>query len=162
MKKKARFFANLIAGCAFVIGVMLIAYGFSPKEASIMPPAVVTDEGVVVKMTAQDTFHIQVRFNGHMLPMIIDPGSVFTVITEEDAEPIEGMTVFGEVNLVTASGVVVKGSKVLIARVEIGPILAENVVVAMVRDKNFPTLLGMSFLKHIQWRYGEGRMILSQ
>jgi len=92
--------------------------------------------------------------------MMLDTGATDVAIPQDLAHELE-LPELARVRMRTANGVV-EGYRTELDEVSLGPIRLHNVSAAVVPNLAGDVLLGMSFLKRLDWQQQDGQLILRQ
>lgn len=154
--------------------VLLVGYSFKTElftvkerlTQELLPssPHPIQEEAVSFRATNTGHFYVDGKINGAEIHFLVDSGASVVVLTRQDAERA-GITVT-ELDFThptqTANGLMFSAS-VTIPRIEVGPIVVDNVSAVVSREGLIHSLLGMSFLSRLkEWRVEGDQLILEK
>ena len=147
------------------------------QTEAIDPPATIVEastgpanpvaSGSIVRLDADATGHFRTdaRANGRRLNVLVDTGATLVAFDEATARSLgiaPGAADF-RYKVSTANGEA-PAARVTIARLQLGPIVVNDVDAIVTKDGTLPTaLLGMSFLNRLsKFEISDGRLTLRQ
>jgi aspartyl protease family protein len=171
---RERFTQAITAALLWVVVGLLLVIGYSYRFelsnvadrvlAELMPGHVISHGRTVeVARTSNGDFAIAARINGARVPMVLDTGATFVVLTRDDAKaaglPLEVLNY--TVSIDTANGRT-HAAPVTLDRLAIGGLEERSVEALVVQAGQLRTsLLGMSFLNRLQsWQVNGDRLML--
>ena len=118
----------------------------------------------ILSANSSGHFGATIRVNGKSVPALVDTGATWIAFSRTQAEQL-GIPYQGgrKITVSTASGPAV-AYLVTLDSVELGPILLRNIeaAVSALPDSPAITLLGMSFLQHLELSKGDNSLKLKQ
>ncbi len=158
-------------GIAFVV-IVLYSYRFEFSDfknrvlGEISPMTALHDqEGrVIINMSRDGHFYINIKVNGQMVRFLVDTGASDTVLNVKDARKV-GINfrklIFNK-RYSTANGFVM-GASTTIAEMKVGDIVFYDVEASVNGADLDTSLLGMSFLsKFTRYEFFQGKLILKR
>ena len=106
---------------------------------------------VAIARSPDGHFRVRGRVNDNDVQFLVDTGATVVALTQDDADR-SGLYRLNDAyteQVQTASGMT-EAAPVVIARLELGDIVLEDVRAVIVRDYPGPSLLGQSFLSRLQ------------
>jgi aspartyl protease family protein len=121
----------------------------SPPKHSSTPA---NPDEVVLKRAIDGHFYAQGNADGASINFLIDTGASVVALTEKDAERLGYFTHPGELSVI-GRGVNgnVAGKPVVIRRLAVGDLYAENVPAVIIPDSLHISLMGQSFLSRVAY-----------
>ena len=165
---------------AFAI-VALVAAGTIPRlytrvsqdaaaSVNVMRPAPPTEtanansRSMTIRRGDSGHFSVEGSIDGRHMEFLIDTGASVIALRERDAASL-GIhpTQRDYTALVSTANGTVRGARVELNRVEIGPLTVYNVAALVLPDEALgQNLLGMSFLSRVRWEQQNGQLVLAQ
>lgn len=115
---------------------------------------------VEVQMGVFNNFPVQVNLNGVQLIFFVDTGASYVSITPSALAKIGPVENLGLVRMTIADGKSYDERLVRVAKVTVGDIVLQGVEATILPNDQSPNLLGMSFLKRIEFEFHGGRLLL--
>ena len=109
-------------------------------------------------------FNVEGSIDGRHMEFLVDTGASVIALRERDAASLGIHPSQRDYDAVvsTANGTL-RGARVELNRVEVGPLTAYNVPALILPDEALgQNLLGMSFLSRVRWEQHNGQLILEQ
>jgi len=166
---------------AFAV-VSVLAAGIIPRyythtshdiaaSANVVHPAPVTEtasansRSMTIRRSDNGHYNVAGAIDGRHMEFLIDTGATVIALRERDAASLGIHPAARDYTaLVATANGTVRGARVELTRVEIGPLTVYNVAALVLPDEALgQNLLGMSFLSRVRMNFDDnGRLVLEQ
>lgn len=146
------FLLLLLGFYAYVEGWLQQAH--NPNQAPMQ------SDGMLRLLPSQDGhYRVSGQINGYPVVFVLDTGATGIALSEQLAQRI-GLVGMGEVRSMTANGLVL-AKRTQLQSIQIGEIRLINMPASILPNMDDEVLLGMSFLRHFDWRRAQGELWLT-
>ncbi|MBE9549049.1 MAG: retroviral-like aspartic protease family protein [Proteobacteria bacterium] len=119
----------------------------------------VTGSTVIIPADRQGHYRAKGEINGAAVVFLLDTGATDVAVPEKLAHQL-GLIKGPQIQMQTANGIS-RGYLTRIDRVRLGSIEVNNVRAVITAGLEGDALLGMSFLRHLNWQHTNNELILS-
>ncbi|MCF6262660.1 MAG: retroviral-like aspartic protease family protein [Xanthomonadales bacterium] len=125
---------------------------------SATQPLRVSGSTVIIPADRQGHYRAEGEINGQPVKFLLDTGATAVAIPEKLAQQL-GLKKGQQIQLQTANGIA-RGYMTRLEQVRLGSIRVNNVRAVISPGLGGDILLGMSFLRHLNWRHANNELIL--
>jgi aspartyl protease family protein len=136
----------------------------APRPAPPEPSVSTSPSSLTIRRGDNGHFNVEGSVDGRRMAFLIDTGASVIALRERDAASLGIHPSVNDYSAVvsTANGTV-RGARVELNRVEVGPLTVYNVAALVLPDEALgQNLLGMSFLSRVRWEQHNGQLVLEQ
>jgi aspartyl protease family protein len=153
---------------AWLLFLAMLTWGFSRWLAEqnnpnqeVQSTRVNGTPSVVLKRNRQGHYVANGKINGQAVTFLVDTGATDVAVPLNWAKRLNLSAKGRAVSIQTANGVIT-AYRVTLDRVQLGAISQREVRAVIIPSKSQEVLLGMSFLKRLEWTQKQNRLMIHQ